>query len=281
MSDEYVNKMWNECLDGCAGDESQARQQYAKIMESVTRQLKRNKQASSSCSLDDGELPVGSQTVTEEEEDSSDNQSNSQSNKKQLLWEKPGVLSRRVGVKQSVLRTLAKAAVVQTMVSPGGHRLFNVASVMRYMASTANTPVSKPASDRLPPGQRQLLVYVRIDGARQEQAQLEALSDRIRSRFRKRYQDSCTKAELQSGIYILELDPDEDRPQPGQRGREFPTTPGTRRLLQSICNRDHVRSLVVLRSAEDISLEPSMYAFFLVLCRSMGASVEIVTELFN
>jgi hypothetical protein len=168
------------------------------------------------------------------------------------------------------------------MISPGGHRLFNVASVKEYITSAATTiakPTLLPIADKQPHDQRQLLVYLRIHDIHQEQAQLEAIGDRIRSQVFERYHDSWTADELQSCVFIFELDPDEKEHQPGQGTPSFANTPGTRRLLQGICSRNQTRSLVVLQSEKDISNAPSTYAFFQLLCRNMNAAIEIVPEL--
>lgn len=272
LSKSQVAKLWTECLDDCSGDETKARQLHTKIIASVSKQLKQKRARPAS--------PASSDSY-DSDSPSPDVQRNAVETK--LQWEKPGALSKRLGIKQSILRTLAKAAAVQTMVSPGGHRLFNVASVEQYIASAATTPRSQPTSisidERLPQEQRQLLVYLRLHDTHQEQAQLKAISDRVRSQVFERYRNSCTADELQSCIFIFELDADCKENQPGQGAPSFTNTPGTRRLLQSICNRNQAQSLVVLRSEKDISNTPSTYAFFQLLCRNMNAGIEIAPEL--
>lgn len=136
-----------------------------------------------------------------------------------------------------------------------------------------------PITDKSPHDQRQLLVYLRIHDTHQEQAQLEAISDRVRSQVFERYRNSWTADELQSCVFIFELDADEKENQPGHGTLSFANTPGTRRLLQAICSRNQARSLVVLRSEKDISNTPSTYAFFQLLCRNMNAAIEIAPEL--
>lgn len=273
LSKSQIDKLWTECLEDCSGDETKARQLHTKIVTSVSNQLKRKRARPASPSLSDSYHP--------EDSESSNVQSNTVEAK--LQWEKPGALSKRLGIKQSILRTLTKAAAVQTMVSPGGHRLFNVASVEGYIASAATAPRSQPTSisinEKLPHEQRQLLVYLRLRDTDQEQAQLDAISDRIRSQVLKRYHNICTADELQSCVFIFELNSDEKENQPGQGTPSFTNTPGTRRLLQAICNRNQAQSLVVLRSERDISNTPSTYAFFQLLCRNVNAVIEIAPEL--
>lgn len=279
----YVHQLWTDCLEDCARDEVKARQQYTKIVSSVARQLKHQRSAPNSPSPSDDSSQQDSESDSEDASTSNSESETKRRRVEDLKWEKPGALSRRVGIKQSVLRTLANAEVVQTMLSPGGHRWFNVASVMQYIASTTKNSKNKKrratVANKLPSDQRQLLVYVRLHGADQSPAQLEAVSDRIRSQVLAHYKDSCTQDELESCIYIFELDSD----QPGHpvTVNHLSNTAGMRRLLKSICNRDQARSLVVLRSTDDVSSEPSTYSFFHQLCRNMNVSVDIVPELSN
>lgn len=282
--------MWQECLDDCAGDEEEAKKQYQRIQESLLRQIKakreqaRVKRARADDYRDDDDEESDDGSVGLDEHDSSSGSTASESeesdheahNKPLMRWSKPGALARRVGVSQSVLRGWARANVVQTMVSPGGHRLFNVKSVERHIAAAAVTKKLRHNA------QRQLLVYVRFDGVGLDQKQLDVKAEQIKSQVSKQFQSSCTESELQSCTIIVELESEAKRAaaQPGsQSTHKVAHTPGTRQLLQAICNRDRSRTLVVLRTVEDISCVPSTYAFFLLLCRNMGAEVQIFPEL--
>lgn len=220
-----------------------------------------------------------------------------------LQWLKPGTVAARVGVSQSVLRNWAKAKVVQTMLSPGGHRLFNVKSVEHYiktaaaddnvsLAAAAVAADSKSASTSHcgSDGDHRLLVYCHLDCTNLEKAQIQGIGEQIKTRVMKQYENGFTTEELQSTLVIVELHSDTERAADEQclsppRITQFFNTPGMRRLLQSLCNpkqRAFGSSLkVVLQRAEDISTSPSTYAFFLMLCRSMGATVDIVPELFT
>lgn len=85
---------------------------------------------SSSESESDSESSSGDATEESESE-------HEDSNDGLLQWLKPGQLSRQVGISISVLRRWANTGVVQTLVSEGGHRLFNMASVTEYIAQQA------------------------------------------------------------------------------------------------------------------------------------------------
>ncbi len=188
----------------------------------------------------------------------------------QLRWSKPGVLSQRVGVSRSVLRSWADSGVVQSMVSAGGHRLFNVKSVERYIAKAAECQTQSA----LRANQRQIIVYVRLSASRDE-AQLQAAADTIEARLLNKYKDQSTENEQSPCKIIFDLEEGAHRTKHSLGG--FSDKHSVRQLLQSICN--HRRCHIVLQAVEDISTVPSIYAFFLLLCRCMGSTVHIVPDL--
>jgi len=178
------------------------------------------------------------------------------------------------------------------MLSPGGHRLYNLKSIEQHIRSAAVQkqqmhPQVGEESTSLRDGERQIVVYARLDGNKLTDAQLQAASNDIRAKVETHYQHSCSESELQSCLIIVELEPDENSKRSKQYGHDFADTPGSRRLLQTICKRDFNgpsrgrRSMVVLQAAEDISSAPSAYAFFALLCRNMGAAIDIVPGLFE
>lgn len=232
-------------------------------------------QSSATGSDSDSESDTELEGTSEEQANRSkpQQQQQQQRSRSQLLWSKPGALSYRVGVSQSVLRNWADTGVVQTMVSAGGHRLFNVKSVEQYIAKAAKSR-SSIVQNRLRVDQRQVLVYVRLN-ANRSKAQLQAAADQIQVRVINQLKDRCTEDELQSCNIIVELEADADRTNHTTNG--FSDTPGVRQLLQAICTRR--RCLVVLQAIEDITTIPSTYTLLLMLCQSMGSSVEIAPGL--
>ena len=283
----YAEELWTDCVKDCENDKVKAELQYCKMMRAVVKQLNRPRSAESDMDSTSDEEISNSSTSS-----SSSNSSRGTKRRRRctdlLKWEKPGSLSRRLGINKSVLRTLANVHAVHTMTSPGGHRLFNVESVMQYIESTTTDKLklknikkqvtSKASELVLPAGHRQLLVYVQVHGANQSHEQLQTFSDGIQSQVHALYKNSCTPDELKSCLYTFELDSD----QPGNAvPYMFSNTHGTRRLLKSLCSRDHERSLLILRSNSEISKEPSTYYLFTQLCRNMNVTIDIVPELNN
>jgi DNA-binding transcriptional MerR regulator len=188
----------------------------------------------------------------------------------QLLWSKPGALSQRVGVSQSVLRNWADTGVVKTMVSAGGHRLFNVKSVEQHIAkATKSQSQNKSRIEGV-----QMVVFVRIRIHRTEELR-NATADRIRAQVIDKYKDQRTEEELQSCLFLIEEESDAHRASHTSNG--FSDTPGVRDLLHMICSRK--RCLVILRDIEDITTVPTTYALLLLLCRNQGSEVEFVPSL--
>jgi hypothetical protein len=159
--------------------------------------------------------------------------------------------------------------VVKTMVSPGGHRLFNVASVLDYFSSQSYKS-----------NVRQLIVFVRLDlgGGDQSQDKLDAAVSEYQSQVLARMKEPCTEEEKESCNLLLEsLSSDDYDP-----GHPFPAlfnTEATRKLLKCICSRKHTRSHLILRTWDDISSEQSTCALFKLLCRKMSVSIELLPQL--
>lgn len=278
-SPSYAGELWIDCLKDCNANTQEAERQYSKVVKAIVRKLEHPHSESADS---DSEFQSDRDSSSSSSSSSAGDRGVKRRRTDSLKWEKPGPLSRRVGMNQSVLRTLANARVVRTMKSPGGHRLFNVASVMQYIASTTENSKSKNVKKQSAIAeplfnQRQLLVYLRLHGADHNPEQLNTISDRVQAQVLAHYKDSCTMDELQSCIYTFELDSD----QPGRVVNHLSNTPGTRRLLKSICNRHQLSSLLILRSTDDISSEPSTYSFFNQICRNMNVATDIVPELNN
>jgi hypothetical protein len=288
---------------------------------SVTRQQKRQKVAAIvEAKLDDDSkvpfdddaasglrLPNGisspdelSHSCVSESSDHSDGLYKNVSARCKLKWCKPGIVSKLVGVSHSVLRSWAKAKLVTTMVSSGGHRLYHLQSVRRYIAAALpataaatqpiKTPVDEPQSaadaDQHLLTKYQLLVYMRLSGASDDKVRLKTMSESIKTQVLQRYQFMRMEDHPDASLFILELDAMADA-EPGQPQsgavhgkRSSMNTVGMRRMLRTICKPDQASGLkVVLRSSDDISPVPAAYAFFQLLCRCMGATIDIVPEL--
>ena len=218
-----------------------------------------------------------------------------------LKWCKPGIVSKLVGVSHSVLRSWAKAKVVTTMVSSGGHRLFHLQSVRRHIAAALPATAAATQHMKTPADEQQLaveadqqlstkcqlLVYIRLSAASDDEARLNAMGESIKAQVLQWYRPARTEDHLDASLFILELVSVADA-QPGQQpqsdaehGKCGPmSTPGMRKMLRTICERDRASGLrIVLRSSDDISTVPAAYAFFQLLCRCMGATIDIVPEL--
>jgi hypothetical protein len=304
---EYARDMWQECLDDYVGDEVQAKLVYDRVMQSLARcedlpakdscrqARRRAKRARHDSSQSEADASASAHST--ENTDSDPSYSNSQFNhstsdsevgedgdseqqKLKLKWCKPGALSRRVGVGLSVLRNWAKANLVRTIVSPGGHRLFHVQSVLQHIEQGKDS-FSKARRNKLQVPNTantkfQLVAYVCVDMSNRNRAQLEAVGEQITSQVIQHYgitEDNCS--------IVVELQTDAKRPEQLSTSKtvQVTDTPGIRLLLTKISSRSC--SKVVLRRTEDISSTPSTYAFFLLLCQSLNISVEIVPELFK
>jgi len=309
--DVLIQDLWQDSLNDNMGNEKEAKQQYDRIIQSVARQqaqrranslpnpvAKRARISSRQARNVDSEVE-DSETVSSSNSGSSGNskfslQSDSEQSEggdkasieliqnQAVKWMKPGVLSRSLGVSQCVLRNWAKSNLVRTMVSPGGHRLFNIKSVQQHMKAaeglygTGKVKAHDQAS--LASGQRQIVVYIRLD-SNLDHAQLQSASEQIQGELRQQLQSSCTKNELQNSLLIFELETVSSRTSERNAGH-LADTLGTKRLLQAICNRKNPAGLlVVLRVADDISCVPSTYSLFMLLCRSMGVTVQIIPDL--
>ncbi len=201
--------------------------------------------------------------------------------KLKLKWCKPGALSRRVGVSLGIMRNWAKANLVRTIVSPGGHRLFHVQSVLQHIeqakASSSKSRRKKLQASNSANTKFQLVAYVCVDTSNRNRAQLEAVGEQIKNQVIQHYEiseDNCS--------IVVELQTDAKRPEQllTDKTIQVTDTPGIRLLLTKISSRSC--SKVVLRRTEDISSAPSTYAFFLLLCqKGLHISVEIVPELFR
>ena len=292
---EYARKMMQECLDDCLGNEEDAKQQYSKMMKALARHqafekekhlnrraaqsasslksTRRNKRARHEPSQSRSNSGVSNSSSNSESE-SAVSTSESEDEQPKLKWCKPGALSRRLGISISILRNWAKAKVVRSMVSSGGHRLFHVKSVLQYIKASsldkdsASLPVR--AQSPVKPSSARHVVYVRMKRGKRTQDELKAMGEQLTSELVKHYQ-IC-----EDNFFILV---DLDSKQADQPGREDTLTDNdmTRELLKKICDRSC--STVVLQRAEDISSIPSSYALFCLLCRNSGVTIEVLPEL--
>ncbi len=303
VPDDYARDMWQECLDDYLGDEVQAKLVYDRVMQSLARHqdfLARNSrrkarqhvnrarhdssqsEADTSASADSSESDsIESSSDSESSKSTSDSEEsdNEEQKKSKLKWSKPGVLSKRVGVGLSILRNWAKANLVRTIVSSGGHRLFHVQSVLQHIQQAATS--SKPKRRRLQASNSakkklQLVAYVCMDITNRNETQLQAVGEQIKNQVLQHYkisEDNC------SIIVGLRTDAKGAEPLVAGQAIQLTDTSCTRLLLSKISSCSC--SKIVLRRTEDISSTPSTYAFFSLLCQTMGISVEIVPELFT
>jgi len=314
VSVAYLDQLWRDCLSDCAYATSPdaARQLFSKIAQAVAKQINcQHVQLATDASVTHDQsvshsaahassapaaLISNSRNPTSDASDVSSSSSDDCEDGLLLKWEKPGALARRVGVKQSVLRTLADAHAVKTMMSPGGHRLFNVASVLYYINSQSSASKEVSSSVRntkrrkrddatvatasasmltSSSNARQLLVFMRLGGADQSQAKQNAAASEIQSQVFAHMKGPCTRGEMESCSFFLELDSDE----PGQTASSLFNTPATRNLLKCICSREHARSLLILRTFDDISSEPSTCSLFKRLCSNMNVLIQLLPQL--
>lgn len=291
----YTYQLWSECMEDCARGQAKAEQQYSRITQSVLKVLqqraKANVQQPFSPELQPLQ-PAENSAPLEHSIEIEDPESET------VKWEKPGALARRVGIKQTMLRTLADAQAVETMISPGGHRLFNIASVLQYISSQSSTSKEASSSKRRKRdhaasaaalsdssirlqdpmssfGTRQLLVFVRLSGADQSQVKQDAAASEIQSQVFAHMEWPCTKQEMESCSFLLELESDE----PGQPFSSLFNTVSTRNLLKHICSREYTRTLLILRTLDDIASEPSTRSLFKQLCRNMNVSIQLLPQL--
>jgi len=288
----YTYKLWTECVEDYPDDAAKAEQAYNKILQSIMNhdQKELDRRRAKAARKQPAEPEDNISVASSDEEEVA-----SESENKTVKWEMPGVLAGRIGIKQSVLRTLAQARVVKTMTSPGGHRLFNVASVLRYISSQTSIMADKQAcSSKLKrrkrdlddassesaiascsSNERQMLVFMRLGGADQSQAKQDEAASEIQAQVFGHMKGPCTKEEMESCNFLLELEPEE----PGQPFGSLFHTVATRNLLKCICSREYTRSHLILRTWDDISTERSTCALFKLLCRNMNVTVELLPRL--
>jgi hypothetical protein len=288
---QYAHQMMQECLDDCLGNEEAANQQYSKMMKALARyqasdkEKRLNRRASKSVSSlkstrknkrarhepsQSISNSSASNSGSNSESESAVSTSESEDEQPKLKWCKPGVLSRRLGISISILRNWAKAKVVRSMVSSGGHRLFHVKSVLQYIKASSLDKDSAGAQIPVKPSSARHVVYVRMKRGKRTQDELKTMGEQLTRELVQHYEIP------EDNFFILV---DRDSKQADQPGREdmFADNDMTRELLKKICDRSC--STVVLQRAEDISSIPSSYALFCLLCRNSGVTIEVLPEL--
>ncbi len=212
-----------------------------------------------------------------------------------LQWSKPGALSLLVGVSASILRSWADSGVVQTIVSAGGHRLFNVQSVRQHIETSA-IEAAEQANQRIKRAEEntRVLVFVKLQSSAEMlrfgtgiansvplsvtvAAATQNMKQRILNNFALVHSE-CEK--LRASDIIIAL-PSADNSRAVGHGPpvsdNLPNRPDLLRLFQTL--QRHGRTKVVLQAPADISSVPSTYSLFECICKCLRAEIEIVPSL--
>lgn len=307
---------YQDFLDDCAGDEIEAAKRYKTQLEDATRQAsnhdtaavpsdpdhssrashmvtsgktvslaavstitKKRKATNESVSERDSDSETDASSLSLPDSKNDDSALTVGSGK--MKWSKPGVTSQLVGVSSSILRNWANAGVVKTIISEGGHRLFNVDSVKRHMEENA-TKAAEQATKRMKQASQptRILVFVRVPNSKRTTLALEhqqLLIDNVKTQIMKNYPKQ-PNTELRASDVITAVThstAERTRCTTAVAGDSAGLLQLFRSMLQSR------RSRVVLKDTKDVSDVPSTYALFECMCCSMNITIEIVPELYT
>ena len=198
-----------------------------------------------------------------------------------LQWIKPGQLSGQVGVSISVLRRWANSGAVRTLVSEGGHRLFNVASVVDYIEQQAanSSAVGRGHVSQDDAKGSDVLIFVRLPDragvvAKMQEDKTAALSDAHSTSTRMRDAAKLVHQQLQSAFpsskLIIEL--------PEVPLEEFHHRNSLNRLHTYFTKRQV--SKLILGSTQDISKSSVAYKLFEWMCAKHDVTIEVVPNLY-
>jgi len=220
------------------------------------------------------ESDVESSSTSESDEESEvDNNGNSGHS---LQWMKPGQLSQQVGINISILRRWANIKAVRTIVSAGGHRLFNVASVVNYIKQQESKAATEPSviKDDV---RGAVAIFVRLPtnvNLRSIQSESRKVTD---SNVSVRRQDAVAhvKRQLQSAYpsskLIIELP---EIPLKDFRHRDCLTR------LYAYVTKQQI-SKILLKTPDDISNDAAAYAMFEWICLKHDVLIDITPELYT
>ena len=191
-----------------------------------------------------------------------------------LQWLKPGQLSRQVGISISVLRRWANTGLVQTLVSEGGHRLFNVASVTDYIAQQlAKTSVTAAecqaaANDTC---ESAAAVFVRLPTVKKASTLLSDQKASSPMQDAAKHVQQQIRSAFPSSKIIIELP-------------EIPLADFQQRnsldRLHAYLRKQQVSKLI-LRTTRDISDDSVAYALFEWVCARHDVAIEIIPNLYT
>jgi len=205
-----------------------------------------------------------------------------------VQWSKPGATSQLLGVSASVLRSWADSGAVQTIVSAGGHRLFNVQSVKQHIKASA-IKAAEQADQRMKRADEKIkvIVFVKLRPEKLgqgkgnlEQANVAAVIAKMKQHILKSFNPQPMLQQLRASDILVSLVAVKDvhaavRP---STFADLPHYADLLRLFQTI--QKYSRTKVVLQATADISSVPSTYTLFECICKSLHADVLIVPTLF-
>jgi phage terminase Nu1 subunit (DNA packaging protein) len=198
-----------------------------------------------------------------------------------LQWIKPGQLSEQVGVSISVLRRWANSGAVRTLVSEGGHRLFNVASVVAYIEQQATDSSAGGRSHVSQDDAKgsDVVVLVRLPDSAGTLAKKHndkaPLSDAHKTSTRMREAAKLIHQQLRSAFpsskLIIEL--------PEVPVEEFHHRNSLNRLHTYFTKRQV--SKLIIGSTQDISKNSVAYKLFEWMCAKHDVTIKIVPNLYT
>lgn len=195
----------------------------------------------------------------------------------QLQWCKPGAAAQLVGVSSSILRNWANTGAVQTIVSKGGHRLFEIESIKLHIQENA-ARATEQAEKRMKQVARRVrvFVFVTLSNVKRElstpehEQQLQSDVANVKAQIMKSYHPTSNSELKEHDVIVMT---------PSTNNDNLCSTAEMIRLLQ--CLQKCSRSTVVLKTTKDVSNVPSTYLLFQCICRSLNATIEIVPELYS
>ena len=213
-------------------------------------------------------------TSGSDEENEVDNNENSGHS---LQWMKPGQLSQQVGINISILRRWANLRAVRTIISAGGHRLFNVASVVNYIKQQELKAASEPSLIKDDVRGAPVVIFVRVPNnvkLRSIQSESRKVTDSAASVHR---QDTVAHMQQQlrsaypSSKLIIELP---EIPLKDFRHRDCLTR------LYALITKQQI-SKILLKTPDDISDDATAYALFEWICAKHDVAITVVPDLYT
>lgn len=222
---------------------------------------------------DESDVESNSTCESDEESEFGNNENSGLS----LQWMKPGQLSQQVGINISILRRWANIRAVRTIVSAGGHRLFNVASVINYIKQQESKAASDPSLIKGDVRGAPVAIFIRVPNnvkLRSIQSESRKVTDSTVSVHR---QDAVAhvKQQLQSACpsskLIIELP---DIPLKDFRHRDCLTR------LYAYVTKQQI-SKILLKTPDDISDDATAYALFEWICLKHDVLIDVIPDLYT